>query len=64
MDGSGNVAGRQGYDAYGASRSSSGTQLPFGFAGEQTDPESGLVYLWARYMDLGTGRFLNQDPLG
>ncbi|MGH3261829.1 MAG: RHS repeat-associated core domain-containing protein, partial [Trebonia sp.] len=37
--------------------------MPFGFDGEQTDPENGLVYLRARYYDPTTGRFLTQDPL-
>ena len=55
-DSGGNVAGRQGFDAYGASRSQSGSQLPFGYTGEQTDAESGLVYLRARYLDPSTGR--------
>ena len=63
-DASGNVAGRQQYDAYGASRSQSGAQLPFGFTGEQQDPESGLVYLRARYLDPATGRFLSRDTFG
>ena len=63
-DGSGNVAGRQSFDAYGASRSQSGVQLPFGYTGEQTDAESGLVYLRARYLDPSTGRFLTRDSFG
>jgi RHS repeat-associated protein len=58
------VLGRQSFDAYGASRSQSGTQLPFGFTGEQTDAESGLVYLRARYLDPSTGRFLTADSFG
>ena len=61
-DGSGNSAGTAQYDAYGASRGQTGTQLPFGFAGEQTDGESGLSYLRARYDDPTSGRFLSRDP--
>ena len=62
-DASGNQAGTQTYDAYGSSRSQSGIQLPFGFAGQQSDPESGLQYLRAREYDPTTGRFLSRDPL-
>jgi RHS repeat-associated protein len=55
------VVDTQTYDAYGSVRASTGTTLPFGFAGEQTYPESGLIYLRARYLDPTTGRFLTQD---
>ncbi len=58
----GRSIGTQTYDAFGSVRSTSGTTLPFGFAGEQTDPESGLTYLRARYLDPTTGRFLTKDP--
>ncbi len=55
--------GTQTYDAYGSVRTSNGVNtVPFGFAGEQTDGESGLIYLRARYLDPTTGRFLTQDP--
>ena len=60
---SGTQTGTEQYDAFGATRSQSGTQLPFRYTGEQVDPESGLVYLRARSMDPATGRFLAQDPL-
>ena len=63
-DSSGSVVGTQQYDAFGATRSQSGTQLPFTYTGEQFDPESGLVYLRARYLDPSTGRFQTPDPLG
>src|SRR5205085_1454564 len=33
----------------------------FGFAGEQRDAETGLVYLRARYYDPAIGRFLQRD---
>ncbi len=33
-----------------------------GFSGEQTDSESGLLSLRARYLDPTTGRFLSKDP--
>lgn len=56
------MVGSQQYDAFGASRNQSGVQLPFTYTGEQTDAESGLVYLRARYLDPSTGRFLSRDP--
>lgn len=62
-DGSGAVAGTKLYDAFGASRGQTGTQLSFGYTGEQEDAESGLVYLRARYLDPSTGRFLTTDPV-
>lgn len=61
-DSAGAVVGVQQYDAFGASRSQSGVQLPFTYTGEQVDAESGLVYLRARYLDPTTGRFLSRDP--
>jgi RHS repeat-associated protein len=42
---------------------SSSVSNPFGYAGEYTDTESGLVYLRARYYDPATGQFLTRDPL-
>ena len=36
---------------------------PFGFAGQYTDTESGLVYMRARYYDPLTAQFLTRDPL-
>ena len=36
---------------------------PFGFCGEYTDSESGLIYLRNRYYDPSTGRFINEDPI-
>lgn len=36
---------------------------PFGYAGQYTDPETGLQYLRARYYDPATGQFLSRDPL-
>jgi RHS repeat-associated protein len=47
------------------SRSSTGsTANPFTFTGEQTDSNTGLEYLRARYYDSATGRFPSLDPLG
>lgn len=58
----GAVVGTQQYDAFGAARGQTGTQLPFSYTGEQVDAESGLVYLRARYMDPSSGRFVTRDP--
>jgi RHS repeat-associated protein len=53
------------YDAFGTPTHTSGSSTqPFQFAGQQTDADSGLQYLRARYYDPGTGRFLSRDPLG
>jgi RHS repeat-associated protein len=49
------------YDAYGR-QTASGATSPFGFTGQQTDAESGLVYLRARYYDPSTASFLQRDP--
>lgn len=49
------------YDAYGRVIQSQGNfEKPYGYAGEYTD-EGGLQYLRARYYDLGTGRFTQED---
>ena len=50
------------YDAFGApTHSPGGSPQPFGFTGQQTDADSGLQYLRARYYDPATGRFISQD---
>ena len=43
--------------------SAGGSSQPFGFTGEQRDPENNLVYLRARYYDPQIGRFIQRDPL-
>jgi len=37
--------------------------VPFGFAGQLTDAETGFQYLRARYYDPATAQFLTRDPL-
>ena len=37
---------------------------PFTYTGEWCDPETGLLYLRARYLDMEAGRFLSIDSLG
>ena len=44
--------------------SGGGVWNAYRFAGERLDPESGFVYLRARYYDPEVGRFLNKDPSG
>ncbi|WP_328528974.1 colicin E3/pyocin S6 family cytotoxin [Nocardioides sp. NBC_00368] len=38
--------------------------IPLRFAGQYSDPETGLYYNHHRYYDPDTGRYLSQDPLG
>ncbi len=62
-DASGTVVNSYNYDAFGAIRSSSGSQAnPFTFTGEQTDASTGLEYLRARYYDSASGIFISRDP--
>ena len=42
-------------------RSSTGTGSLFGFTGEQTDAETGFVFLRTRYRDLTAWRFVRRD---
>lgn len=51
------------YDPYGTPADSTGEVSPLGFAGQYTDPHTGLQYLRARYYDPTTGQFLTRDPL-
>jgi RHS repeat-associated protein len=34
---------------------------PFGYTGEVNDPQTGLLFLRARYLQAATGRFMSQD---
>ncbi len=52
------------YNPYGTLQASTGTTTtPLGYAGQPTDPQSGLQYDQARYYDPTTGQFLTVDPL-
>ena len=55
------------YDAYGTRTATNPTGITasqvFGYAGEYTDAESGLIYLRARYYDPASQQFLTRDPL-
>ena len=51
------------YDAFGNKINSTGaTPNNYLYRGEQYDPDLGLYYLRARYMNPATGRFLSRDP--
>ena len=51
------------YTAYGEPISENASiQNPFGYTGEYTDAETGLVYLRNRYYDPETGIFITTDP--
>src|ERR1700682_1220604 len=65
-DQSGAVTGTCDYDAFGtllhsATTQSSPTNNNFLFAGEQFDPDLGLYYNRARYLNTSTGRFWSMD---
>lgn len=61
-DTAGNTAASYIFDAYGNQSEENTVYNPFGYRGEYTDSESGLVYLRARMYDPETGRFINEDP--
>jgi RHS repeat-associated protein len=57
------VSDRYAYEAFGEIIKQLGnTQNLYLFAGEQRDPNLGLDYLRARYLDVSTGRFYGRDP--
>jgi RHS repeat-associated protein len=63
-DSTGTVKATYTYNAYGSLSSSTGSvSQPFGFTGQYTDSESGLIYLRARYYDSATAQFLTRDLL-
>ena len=63
-DASGNVIARYDYTPYGNSIASLGNPPDGpGYTGHVNDPETGLVYMQARYYQ-PVGRFLSPDPVG
>jgi RHS repeat-associated protein len=63
-DSAANVVQTYQTDEFGFPLMTRGTSAqPFGFAGEQRDPEDGLVYLHTRMYDPTIGRFVQRDPL-
>ena len=60
----GDVIGTYTYTPFGELNASTGTAAtPFGFAGDYKDPETGYLYLRARYYDPHTAQFLTRDPI-
>ncbi|MBI4819483.1 MAG: RHS repeat protein [Deltaproteobacteria bacterium] len=56
------VTDRYSYHEFGEMTHVGASLSKLGFLGEESDPESGLIYLRARYLDPSTGRFLTRDP--
>src|SRR5262249_11653151 len=64
IDETGNVTDTYKYSASGELLSHTGSDpQPYAFAGEALDPNTGLQYHRARWMDPRTGRFISPDPL-
>jgi RHS repeat-associated protein len=59
-DASGNITEATNYASYGE-RLNTGFQTQKSYIGERFDPETGLLYLNARYMDPMLGRFISPD---
>lgn len=64
-DASGTIIATYDYAPYGAAVASmSPAPNGPGYTGHVNDPESGFVYMQARYYDPSMGRFLSTDPVG
>jgi RHS repeat-associated protein len=62
-DANGNITATFDYRPYGAQALGSAPNGP-GYTGHVNDPDTGLVYMQARYYDPLIGRFLSSDPVG
>ncbi|MHB1059115.1 MAG: RHS repeat-associated core domain-containing protein [Rhodanobacter sp.] len=63
-DAHGNITARFEYTPYGAPVTSVGAAPDGpGYTGHVNDPETGLVYMQARYYDAGVGHMLSVDPV-
>lgn len=62
-DNNANVTTVNTFSPWGATRTHSGEQITLGCKGQYTDPETGFIYLRARYYDPATAQFLTRDPL-
>ena len=61
---SGEVSGTFTYGPYGGLEGQTGSATTsLGFAGQFTEPQTGLQYLRARFYDPATAQFLSRDPL-
>lgn len=61
-DANGNITATFDYKPYGSQVMGSPSSGP-GYTGHVNDPDTGLIYMSARYYDSETGRFLSVDPL-
>jgi RHS repeat-associated protein len=61
-DAQGNVTATFDYRPYGSQALGTPPKGP-GYTGHVNDPDTGLVYMQARYYDPGVGRFLSVDPV-
>jgi RHS repeat-associated protein len=62
-DAQGNITATFDYRPYGAQALGTPPKGP-GYTGHVNDPDTGLVYMQARYYDPVVGRFLSKDPVG
>lgn len=62
-DASGNITATFDYAPYGSQAMGTAPNGP-GYTGHVNDPDTGLVYMQARYYDPSVGRFLSTDPVG
>ena len=62
-DDSGDPTGTTGYNAFGSVRATSGDTSALGFTGQQSAPETGLIYLRARYLSPAIGQFISADAV-
>jgi RHS repeat-associated protein len=61
----GTVAATYRYDPFGRVVDSTGfVYQPLRFKGREQDPQTGLVYMRARWYDPSMGRFISEDPIG
>ncbi|OOG43517.1 hypothetical protein B0E51_01610 [Rhodanobacter sp. C05] len=62
-DASGNITATYDYAPYGSQALGTPPNGP-GYTGHVNDPDTGLVYMQARYYDPVVGRFISTDPVG
>jgi len=62
-DSSGNVVTSYTYTPYGTATSTTASTNPYQYTSENSDSETNLTYLRARYYDPTTGRFISRDPV-